>query len=71
MQLSKALLLLSLVVCACASRGAGPAAVSTDEGMRMPRTSHADARLGPPSARGLGLRRIDRPLAAEASLVRY
>jgi len=60
-----ALLLLSMFVPACAGAGT-PAPSGPLEAHPAQRASHAGSRLGPPSPRGLGMRRIDRALVAEA-----
>ncbi len=66
-------LLLSLALTACAGAPAvapqapsnGNAAVST------PTSQRTSARIGPPSLRGLGLRRIDAPSRAEPPIALY
>jgi len=72
MQLGHALSLLSLALIACAGAGpnvrqpvAAPSATAKTQS-----ANHAASRLGPPSPRGFGLRRIDRPLR-QAPLALY
>jgi len=69
----KALLLLSIALTACAGRGAQQAPVRASADAIVQPSNRAAARLGPPSPRGLGLRRIDRPIpvASEAPLALY
>ncbi|HYP97303.1 MAG TPA: hypothetical protein VER96_01430 [Polyangiaceae bacterium] len=71
MNTGNALLLLSLAVTACAGTSARPAVLAHDPQVLVQSTAPAEARLGPPSPRGLGLRRVDRPIATEAPLARY
>ncbi|HYP91490.1 MAG TPA: hypothetical protein VEQ59_25155 [Polyangiaceae bacterium] len=81
MHTAPALLLLSIAFTACASASPPHAAapVNARSGQAhsgqahsgKPAMGHAASRLGPPSPRGLGLRRIDRPLTAQAPLALY
>lgn len=65
------LMLLTIGFTACAGTSARPATVPPDSAVLPEATDRADARLGPPSPRGLGLRHIDRPLAVGTPLARY
>jgi hypothetical protein len=73
MHLGPALLLLSIAATACASntlREPVPAQRAAAAARAQP-APHAASRLGPPSPRGLGLRRIDRYRVSEAPLALY
>jgi len=71
MNVGNALGLLSIALTACAGGNARPPAVQTSvHGLAQP-TNRAAARLGPPSPRGLGFRRVDRPAATEPPLALY
>ncbi|MEI9940443.1 MAG: hypothetical protein WDO69_24785 [Pseudomonadota bacterium] len=67
------LLLLSIafIACACASGNARQPALAASEHTLAAPTKRAASRLGPPSPRGMGLRRVDRPIAAEPPLALY
>ena len=68
---ANALLLLSIALAGCAGSSAHqPAARASVRAFELPATGSA-SRLGPPSPRGLGLRRVDRTSAAEPPLARY
>jgi len=62
MPAANVLLLLSIALTACtgSSTVGRPAARASERAFAQP-TSQAASRLGPPSQRGLGLRRVDRP----------
>jgi len=66
-----ALTLLSLAFTACASSSARQAAAPASAPLVAPPSHAAASRLGPPSPRGLGLRRVDRPTATTAPLAFY
>jgi hypothetical protein len=71
MHTGHALLLLSIAVTACAGASVQlPSAAVNARAVAQP-ASHAASRLGPPNPRGFGLRRVDRPIAAEAPLALY
>lgn len=61
--LSLSLLVLSLSLTACAGVGAAGTRVASPS-FDAPMPAAAASRLGPPSLRGIGLRRVDRPAAA-------
>ena len=61
MNVAKAPWLLSIALTACAGSNARqPAAQPSAHSFAQP-TKRAASRLGPPSPRGLGFRRVDRP----------
>ncbi|MEI9950897.1 MAG: hypothetical protein WDO74_18455 [Pseudomonadota bacterium] len=64
-----ALLLLSIALTACTGSSARQPAAQASA-FAQP-ANRAASRLGPPSPRGLGLRRVDRPTAAEPPLALY
>jgi len=70
MHLGHVLLLLSIAATACASRTIHEPLAAQPAAKAQP-ANHAAARLGPPSPRGLGLRRIDRPIVGRAPIALY
>jgi hypothetical protein len=71
MQTGHALVVISIVLTACAGSNARPAVAPLEARVPARSTAQEDYRIGPPSPRGLGLRRIDRPIAIEAPIARY
>jgi len=71
MSQAKAFWLLSIALTACAGGSAQQPMARASEHAALTPARLAPARLGPPSARGLGLRRVDRPAAAEPPLALY
>jgi hypothetical protein len=69
------LLTLALTACAAGTATRAPQAASTQGVKRADASVHtverADSRLGPPSVRGLSLRRVDRPSSAEPPIALY
>ncbi|HKO49302.1 MAG TPA: hypothetical protein VJV79_16325 [Polyangiaceae bacterium] len=71
MHSANALLLLSIALVGCAGTSAQQPAARASAGALAQPTNRTPSRLGPPSPRGMGLRRVDRPTAAEPPLALY
>jgi hypothetical protein len=68
---AKAFWLLSIALTACAGGNAQQPATRTSEHAALKSAIRSPSRLGPPSRRGLSLRRIDRPAATEPQQALY
>jgi len=62
---------LSIALTACANSNARQAADQSRARVETTSASHSPARLGPPSPRGLGFRRVDRPSPTQPPLALY
>jgi len=64
-------LCLALTACTAGTATRAPQAQSAQGAQGTEATERAASRLGPPSVRGLSLRRIDRPSSAEPPIALY